>query len=81
MSGKDEKPKPVIETDERVACPECGETEWEQFHSYSNVSRIDLESGFTDEGDIEWCDASEWQCTNCGGEAPRYIAVKLGRLY
>lgn len=80
MSGKDEKPKSVVETDDRIACPNCGGTYWEQYQSYSSTLTINLENDFTDEGDIEWYDASEWQCANCGNTAPRYIAVKLGRL-
>lgn len=80
MSGKDEKPRPVVEMDERIACPNCGETYWEQYQSYSSTLTINLENGFTDENDIEWFDASEWVCANCGNGAPIHIYTKLGRL-
>lgn len=80
MSGQDERPVLVVKEDERIECPNCGGTMWEQIQSYSNILATDLESGLTHESDVEWYDASEWLCANCGNGAPRYIAVKLGRL-
>lgn len=83
MSGKDEKPAPLVKREEQdlIACPHCGSTTWKQYQSYSSTTLVNLEDGSVTEEEPEWYDADDWLCSECDEYPPGHICEELRRHY